>query len=129
MQGLAEFSRLILFDRRGSGASDPVPQGRFPTWEEWSVDLIAVLEAVGAGAVALFAEGEAGPLALLFAAAHPERVSKLILGNTGARFGWAEDYPFGIPGGGGGTGRDGRHAMGHSRAACRSDAQPGGCSF
>ena len=72
MRGMAEFSRLILFDRRGSGASDPVPGGRFPTWEEWSVDLIAVLEAVGAGAVALFAEGEAGPLALLFAAAHPD---------------------------------------------------------
>ena len=48
MKGLAEFSRLILFDRRGSGASDPVPGGRFPTWEEWSVDLIAVLEAAGA---------------------------------------------------------------------------------
>jgi class 3 adenylate cyclase len=97
MRGLAEFSRLILFDRRGSGASDPVPGGRFPTWEEWSVDLIAVLEAVGTGPVALFAEGEAGPLALLFAASYPERVSKLILGNTGARFGWAEDYPMGIP--------------------------------
>ena len=95
MAELSEIGRLILFDRRGSGASDPIPDGRFPTWEEWSVDLQAVLDAVGARDTVLFAENEAGPLALLFAAAHPERVSRLILGNTSARFGWADDYPIG----------------------------------
>ncbi len=92
---LAEFSRVILFDRRGSGASERMPLGRFPTWEEWNLDVLAVLDAVGAQRCALFAEAEAGPMGLLFAAAHPERVSALILGNTSARFGAADDYPVG----------------------------------
>ena len=61
---LASFSRLILFDRRGSGASDRIEDGRFPTWEEWTQDLVAVLDAVGSERTALFAEFEAGPLAV-----------------------------------------------------------------
>jgi class 3 adenylate cyclase len=94
---LASFSRLILFDRRGSGASDRIEGGRFPTWEEWNQDLIAVLDAVGSTSTAIFAEYEAGPLAILFAASHPERVSSLILGNTTARYSYQDDYPVGIP--------------------------------
>ena len=94
---LASFSRLILFDRRGSGASDRMEGGRFPTWEEWTQDLLAVLDAVGSERPALFAEHEAGPLAVFFAATHPERVSSLVLGNTAARFSVADDYPLGIP--------------------------------
>jgi class 3 adenylate cyclase/pimeloyl-ACP methyl ester carboxylesterase len=94
---LASFSRLILFDRRGSGASDRIEGGRFPTWEEWSRDLIAVLDAVGSPAPSICAEFEAGPLAILFAATHPSRVSSLILGNTTARYSQAADYPIGIP--------------------------------
>jgi pimeloyl-ACP methyl ester carboxylesterase len=92
---LAEFSRVILFDRRGSGASERMALGRFPTWEEWNLDVLAVLDAVGVRRCALFAEAEAGPMGLLFAAAHPERVSALILGNTAARFAAADDYPLG----------------------------------
>ena len=94
---LASFTRLILFDRRGSGASDRIENGRFPTWEEWNRDLLAVLEAVGSTTTAIFAEYEAGPLAILFAATHPERVSSLLLGNTAARFGYAQDHPIGFP--------------------------------
>ena len=94
---LASFSRLILFDRRGSGASDRIEGGRFPTWEEWSRDLLAVLDAVGSERTALFAEFEAGPLATIFAATHPTRVSSLVLGNTAARYCYAPDYPIGIP--------------------------------
>ncbi len=96
IEGLASFSRVILFDRRGSGASEPVPHGHFPTWEEWDLDVLAVLDAAGAQTIALFAEAEAGPMALLFAAAHPERVNRLILGNTSARTAAAEDYPIGM---------------------------------
>ena len=81
IRSLASFSRVILFDRRGSGASERVSHGHFPTWEEWNRDVLAVLEAAEASTIALFAEAEAGPMAMLFAAAHPERVSKLILGN------------------------------------------------
>jgi class 3 adenylate cyclase len=94
---LASFSRLILFDRRGSGASDRIEKGGFPTWEEWNRDLLAVLDAVDSTSTAIFAEYEAGPLAIMFAATHPERVSSLILGNTTARYGYADDYPLGIP--------------------------------
>ena len=94
---LASFSRLILFDRRGSGASDRMEGGRFPTWEEWTQDLLAVLDAAGSQRTALFAEFEAGPLAIFFAATHPERVSSLVLGNTAARYSYADDYPIGVP--------------------------------
>jgi pimeloyl-ACP methyl ester carboxylesterase len=45
MERLASFSRLILFDRRGTGASDAIPDTAMPTWEEWSDDVRAVLDA------------------------------------------------------------------------------------
>jgi pimeloyl-ACP methyl ester carboxylesterase len=96
VRSLASFSRLIRFDRRGSGASDPVAHGHFPTWEEWNTDLLAVLDAVGSRSAAIYAEAEAGPMALMFAASHPERVSGLVLSNTAARYAVAEDYPIGM---------------------------------
>ena len=94
---LASFSRLILFDRRGSGASERLPHGSFPTWQEWSEDLLAVLDASGSVSTAIFAEAEAGPMALMFAAHHPERVNALVLGNTAARYVLGADYPIGMP--------------------------------
>jgi len=93
---LASFSRLILFDRRGSGASDPIPSDVRPTWEEWSQDLGAVLAAVGAEQPALFAVADAGPMAQMFAATYPERTRALILANTSARLLQAPDYPIGL---------------------------------
>ena len=94
---LASFSRLILFDRRGTGGSDRLPNKLFPTWEEWSDDVGAVLDAAGSNRTAVFAAGDAGPIAILFAAMHPERVSALVLFNTTARFVAADDYPVGMP--------------------------------
>jgi len=94
---LASFSRLILFDRRGTGGSDRLPNELFPTWEEWTDDVGAVLDAVGSSRTAVFAAGDAGPIAILFAAMHPERVSALVLFNTTARFVAADDYPVGMP--------------------------------
>ena len=94
---LASFSRLLLFDRRGTGASDPVPRNAIPTWEEATDDLQAVLDAVGSERAAVYAEVDAGPIAILFAATHPERVSALILGNTSARLVADHDYPIGLP--------------------------------
>ncbi len=93
---LASFSRLILFDRRGTGASERARVTDTPQWERWSEDLLAVLDAVGSSSAAIFAEAEAGATAVLFAAAHPERVDALVLGNTQARTAWAEDYPIGM---------------------------------
>ncbi len=74
---LATFSRVILFDRRESGMSDHV--GRPSTLEEHTDDLIAVLDAVGAERPAVLALMEGTPMAMMFAAAHPERTRALIL--------------------------------------------------
>lgn len=87
--------RLILFDRRGSGASDPVPLNSMPTWEELTEDLVAVLDDVGSQKTAVQGWVDSGPIAILFAALHPERVSHLILNNTTARYMIADDYPIG----------------------------------
>jgi len=93
---LASFSRLILFDRRGSGASERRADGVFPTAEEWSEDVLAVLDAAGSERTAIFAEAEAGPTAIRFAARHPDRVTAMVLGNTWPRFAQAPDYSAGI---------------------------------
>lgn len=95
IKGLSSFSRLIVFDRRGTGASDRVPHDAVPTWEEWADDTLAVLDAVGSERAVLFAGLDAGPIAMLVAALHPERVSALILTNTFARYLADEDYPIG----------------------------------
>ena len=95
LERLASFSRLIMFDRRGAGASDPVPLDALPTWEEWTDDLRAVLDAVGSERAAIYASLDAGPVGMIFAATHPERTSALILGNTAACYAKAEDYPEG----------------------------------
>jgi class 3 adenylate cyclase len=92
---LASFSRVILFNRRGTGASDGVPRNALPTWEEWTEDLVAVLDAAGSTRTAIFATLDGGPIAILFAAMHPERVSALILLTTTARYLEADDYTFG----------------------------------
>ena len=68
----------ILFDRRGTGASDPVALNAIPTWEEATEDILAVLDAVGSEHAAIYAEADAGPIAMLFAATHPDRVSALV---------------------------------------------------
>jgi class 3 adenylate cyclase len=95
LEGLAAFSRLILFDRRGSGASDGVSLSALPTWEEWAEDIEAVLGAAGSERTAILATLDAGPIAVLFAATHPEIVTALILVNTTARYLEADDYPIG----------------------------------
>jgi pimeloyl-ACP methyl ester carboxylesterase/class 3 adenylate cyclase len=93
---IASNKRSILFDRRGTGASGSVPRAVLPTWEEWAEDLGAVLDAVDSQQAVLIASMEAGAIALLFAALHPERVNGLILMNTAARFVADDDYPVGF---------------------------------
>lgn len=92
---LASFSRLIMLDRRGTGASDGVPNNAIPTWEEWTEDVAAVLQAAGSKRTAILGGTDMGPIAILFAALHPEQVSALILFNTTARYMEADDYPIG----------------------------------
>src|SRR5205085_9766644 len=87
---LASFSRLIMFDRRGSGMSDPLP--RAPTLEEQMDDVVAVMDAAGSERAAVFALLEGGAMAALFAATHPERTTALILYAAQPRMSWAPDY-------------------------------------
>ena len=76
---IASFSRLILFDKRGVGVSDPVFRASMPTIEDWGDDLNAVLDAAGSERAVLFGSQGGGHGCLLFAATHPERVEGLIL--------------------------------------------------
>lgn len=96
LEAFASFSRVITFDRRGVGLSDPVPLRGMPTLEEWMHDLDAVTDACGVEQAALVTKGSSGAMGLLFAASHPARVSSLVLVNSYARLTAADDYPFGI---------------------------------
>ncbi|HWK18133.1 MAG TPA: adenylate/guanylate cyclase domain-containing protein [Solirubrobacteraceae bacterium] len=87
---MASFSRLIMFDRRGSGLSDPVLAP--PTLEEQMDDVVAVLDAAGSERAAVFAQLEGGAMAAMFAATHPERTGGLILYEAMPRMSWAPDY-------------------------------------
>ncbi len=89
---LAEFARVIVFDRRGSGLSDPMLGA--PTLEEQMDDVLAVMQAAGSERPAVCASIEGGPMGCVFAATHPDRCERLILYSAFARSGWAPDYDF-----------------------------------
>jgi class 3 adenylate cyclase len=95
---LASFAKVIHFDRRGTGGSDPTPPADArPPWERYAEELTAVLDAAGAQQAAILAMFDVGPLAIGFAASNPDRTAALILANTSARHLAAADYPIGIP--------------------------------
>jgi DNA-binding winged helix-turn-helix (wHTH) protein len=89
---LGSFGRLIRFDKRGTGMSDR-PAG-LPDLETRMHDVLAVLDAARSARAVLFGYSEGGPMSVLFAAAHPERVSKLVLYGAYAKRTRAEDYPW-----------------------------------
>ena len=90
---LAEFARVILFDKRGMGMSDRVP-GATPLDVRMD-DIAAVMDAVGSESASLIGESEGGPLSMLFAAAHPERTAGLILMGAEVRERKDEEWPWG----------------------------------
>jgi class 3 adenylate cyclase len=92
---LASFSRLICFDQRGSGLSDPVAIAETPSLEAWMDDVQAVMDDVGSKRVALLGSGGGGLMSMLFAATHPEQVHALTLVNSFARLARDDDYPWG----------------------------------
>ena len=92
LRRLASFSRLILFDKRGTGLSDRV--GQLPTLEERMDDVRAVLDAVGSRQAALLGVSEGGPLCALYATTYPERTRALVMIGTYAKRRWAPDYPW-----------------------------------
>jgi len=94
LERLASFSRLILFDKRGTGLSDPVPLTELPTLEERMEDVRAVLDAAGSDRAALFGFSEGGNLSAIFAASHPGRTRALVLFGAFAARRRAPDYPW-----------------------------------
>jgi pimeloyl-ACP methyl ester carboxylesterase len=97
MERLASFCRVITFDKRGVGLSDRLPVDHLPALEERMDDVRAVMDAAGSERAALFGISEGGPMALLFAATYPDRVSALVLHGAMPRTISDDDYPFGPP--------------------------------
>jgi class 3 adenylate cyclase len=91
---LASFSRLILFDKRGTGLSDRVAINQLPTLEERMDDVRAVMDAVGSKQAALFGVSEGGPMCALFSATYPQRTSALIMYGSYAKRVWDPEYPW-----------------------------------
>src|SRR3954466_4518055 len=94
LERFASFARLIVFDKRGTGLSDPVPLDRLPTLEERMDDVRAVLDAVGSERTAVFGFSEGGNMSALFAATYPERTTALVLYAVFAKRIWSPDYPW-----------------------------------
>jgi DNA-binding winged helix-turn-helix (wHTH) protein/alpha-beta hydrolase superfamily lysophospholipase len=92
LRRLAALSRLILFDKRGTGLSDRVPE--YPTLQDRMDDVRAVMQAVGSERAAVFGMSEGGQMAILFAATYPERTLALALYATFAKRVWSPDYPW-----------------------------------
>ncbi len=93
---LASFSRLILFDKRGTGLSDRVALHELPTLEQRMDDVRAVMEAVGSERAVLVGVSEGGPMCSLFAATYPEKTSALVMIGTYAKRIKDDDYPWGV---------------------------------
>ena len=91
---LASFSRLILFDKRGTGLSDRVPIDRLPTIEQRMDDVRAVMDAAGSERAALFGVSEGGPMCAVFAATFPQRTSALVMYGSYAKRVWDAEYPW-----------------------------------
>ena len=95
IERLAGFSRVLVFDKRGTGLSDPVPITSLPSIEEWMDDVVAVMDAAGSQGAALIANLAGGFMGMTFAATYPERTSALVLVDCYPRFAAAPDYPWG----------------------------------
>jgi class 3 adenylate cyclase len=96
LRRLASLGRLIMFDRRGSGASDPPSGETLSSWEAWAEDARAVLDTVGSERAVIHGGTDSGVAAILFAATHPDRTQGLILAGATARFLRDTDYPWGF---------------------------------
>jgi class 3 adenylate cyclase/pimeloyl-ACP methyl ester carboxylesterase len=91
---LASFSRLIIFDKRGTGLSDRVALNELPTLEQRMDDLRAVMDAAGSEKASIFGVSESGAMCLLFAATYPSRVRSVLTFGTYAKRIRSADYPW-----------------------------------
>ncbi|HKQ74401.1 MAG TPA: alpha/beta fold hydrolase [Blastocatellia bacterium] len=95
LRRLSAFSRVILFDKRGTGLSDRVPLEQLPTLEQRMDDVRAVMEAVGCDRAVLCGVSEGGPMCSLFSATYPEKTIALVMIGSYARRLKGEGYPWG----------------------------------
>ncbi len=91
---LSSFARVITFDKRGTGLSDPVSVDNLPNLETRMDDLRAVMDEVGSRSATLFGHSEGGAMCMFFAAVYPDRTDRLILTGSYAKRLWSEDYPW-----------------------------------
>lgn len=96
LRRLTDAARLLACDLRGWGSSGPI-HGQVPALQAWMDDIASVMDASGSEKASVVAMGALGAPAMLFAAAHPERVSSLVLVDSHARYERADDYPIGMP--------------------------------
>ena len=89
---MASFSRVIVFDKRGTGLSDRVK--KIATLEERADDIRAVMDAAGSERAVVMGVSEGGPMSIIFAATYPQRTAGLVLYGSHARTTWAPDYPW-----------------------------------
>jgi len=97
LERLVSMGRLVCFDKRGTGVSDPVPLGATPTIEQWMDDIRVVMEDAGLESATIIGHGDGSPLATVFAATYPERTASLVLIDAYARRRRSWDYPCGMP--------------------------------
>ncbi len=95
LRRLSTFSRLIMFDKRGTGLSDRVPDDRPPSLETRMDDVRAVMDAASSERAVIYGVSEGGPMSILFAATYPERTIALVVYGSTPRDAWAPDYPWG----------------------------------
>ncbi len=95
LERLATFSRLILFDKRGTGLSDRVPESELPPLETRIDDVRSVCDAIGSERMALLGVSEGAPMCLLFAATYRALTTAVIRFGGYARRQQASDYPWG----------------------------------
>ena len=97
LRRLRTWGRVIVFDRRGVGLSDPITRPEGPRLDDWAADAVAVLDAAGCGRAAVLSFGpSSGLIAMVLASRHPERVASLSLYDAIARYRWGPDYPDGV---------------------------------
>lgn len=94
LRRLGSFARVVMFDKRGTGLSDPVPIDRLPTLEERMDDVRAVMDAAQSRRAALLGVSEGGNMCVLFAATFPERTTALVTFSVYAKREWSPDYPW-----------------------------------
>ncbi len=95
LRRLSSFARVLLFDRRGIGQSDPISATEPPTLEQWVADALAVMDASGSRSATLLGSDLGGMVASLFAATHPERTDALVLVNSFPSGAASSEVPWG----------------------------------